>query len=101
LRRIFAATSIESTLRSKFQGFAFSTNRWVFLAMLALAFLFAVTDVLSLKITFGMALAITSGLLVVPLTERVVSFPKKLQEIMTIAGAGREPDDSNDWRCSK
>jgi Zn-dependent protease with chaperone function len=89
LRRIFTATSIESTLRSKFQGFAFSTNRWVFLAMLISAFLFAVTDVLSLKITFGMALAITSGLLVVPLTECVVSFPKKLREIVTVFGARR------------
>jgi len=89
LRGIFAATSIESTLRSKFQWFAFSTNRWVFLSMLASAFLFAVTDILSLKIIFGLALAVTSGLLVVPLTECVVSFPKKLQEIMTIFGARR------------
>lgn len=89
MRGIFTAKSIESTLRSKFQGFAFSTNRWVFLAMLASAFLFAVTDILSLKIIFGLALAVTSGLLVVPLTECVVSFPKKLREIMTIFGARR------------
>jgi Zn-dependent protease with chaperone function len=81
--------SIESTLRSKFQGFAFSTNRWVFLSTLASAFLFAVTDILSIKIIFGLALAVTSGLVVVPLTECVVSFPKKLREIMTISGARR------------
>jgi len=81
--------SIESTLRSKFQGFAFSTNRWVFLSMLASAFLFAVTDILSLKIIFGLALAVTSGLLVVPLTECVVSFPETLREIMTVFGARR------------
>ena len=89
MRGIFAATSIESTLRSKFQGFAFSTNRWIFLSMLALAFLFAVTDVLSVKIVIGMALAVTSGFLVVPLTECVVSLPKKLQEMMTILEARR------------
>lgn len=89
MRRIFTATSIESTLRSKFQGFAFTTNRWVFLSMLASAFLFAVTDILSLKIIFALALAVASGLLVVPLTECVASFPKKLQEIMTIFGAKR------------
>ncbi len=89
MRRIFTATSIESTLRSKFQGFAFSTNRWVFLSMLASAFLFAVTDILSLKIIFALSLAVTSGLLVVPLTECAVSFPKKLRELMTILGAGR------------
>jgi Zn-dependent protease with chaperone function len=81
--------SIESTLRSKFQGFAFSTNRWVFLSTLASAFLFAVTDSLSLKIIFGLALAATSGLVVVPLTECVVSFPEKLREIMTIFEARR------------
>jgi Zn-dependent protease with chaperone function len=89
LRRIFTATSIESTLRSKFQGFAFNTNRWVFLSMLASAFLFAVTDSLSLKIIFALVLAIASGLLVVPITECVVSFPEKLREIMTIFGAKR------------
>ena len=89
MRGIFAAMSIGSTLRSKFQGFAFSTNRWVFLSVLASAFLFAVTDVFSLKAICGMALAFTSGLLVVPLTECVVSFPKKLQEMMTVFGARR------------
>jgi Zn-dependent protease with chaperone function len=89
LRRTFAATSIESILRSKFQGFAFSTNRWVFLSVLASAYLFAAADVLSLKIIFGLALAVTSGLLVVPLTECVVSFSEKLREIMIISGAGR------------
>lgn len=89
MRGIFATTSIESTLRSKFQGFAFSTNRWVFLSMLASAFLFAVTDILSLKIIFGLALAVTSGLVVVPLTECVVSFPEKLREIMTLSRARR------------
>jgi hypothetical protein len=81
--------SIESTLRSKFQGFAFSTDRWVFLSMLASAFLFAVTDVLNLKIIFALALAVTSGLLVVPITECVVSFSEKLRETMIISGAGR------------
>jgi len=89
LRRQFAAESIESTLRSKFQGFAFSTNRWVFLSVLASASLFAVTDILSLKIICGLALTVTSGLAVVPLTECVVSFPEKLQETMIISGAGR------------
>jgi len=89
LRRIFTTTSIESTLRSKFQGFTFSTNRWVFLSVLASASLFAAADVLSLKIIFGLALAVTSGLLVVPLTECVVSFPEKLRETMIISGAGR------------
>ena len=89
MRRIFATASIGSTLRSKFQGFAFSTNRWVFLSMLGSASLFAVTDIIGLKAIFGLALAATSGLLVVPLTECVVSFPEKLQEIMTIAGARR------------
>ena len=89
MRRIFVARSIESYLRSKFQGFAFNTTRWVFLSTLASAFLFAVTDILSLKIIFGLALAVTSGLVVVPLTECVVSFPEKLREIMTIFGARR------------
>ena len=89
MKRIVAATSIESTLRSEFQGFAFSTNRWVFLSMLASAFLFAVTDVLSLKVIFGLALAVASGFLVVPLTECAVSFPKKLREMMTMLGARR------------
>lgn len=89
MRRIFTATSIESTLRSKSQGFAFTTNRWVFLSMLASAFLFAVTDILSLKVIFALALAVASGLLVVPLSECVVSFPNKLQEIMTIFEAKR------------
>jgi Zn-dependent protease with chaperone function len=89
LRGIFAATSIESTLRSKFQGFAFRTNRWVFLSTLASAFLFAVTDVLSLKLIFGLALAVTSGLVMVPLTECIVSFPQKLQEVIKISGARR------------
>lgn len=87
MRRIFTATSIESTLRSKFEGFAFNTNRWVFLSMLASAFLFAVTDILSLKIISALALAATSGFLVVPLTECVVSFPQKLREIMIILEA--------------
>jgi hypothetical protein len=81
--------SIESTLRSKFQRFAFSADRWVFLSMLASAFLFAVTDVLNLKIIFALALAVTSGLLVVPITECVVSFSEKLRETMIISGAGR------------
>jgi Zn-dependent protease with chaperone function len=81
--------SIESTLRSKFQGFAFSTNRWIFLSMFASAFLFAVTDILSLKIIFILALAITSGFLVVPLTEYIVSFPKKLRETIIILEARR------------
>lgn len=89
MRRTFVATSIGSTLRSKFQGFAFGTNRWVFLSVLASASLFAAADVLSLKIIFGLALAVTSGLLVVPLTECVVSFPEKLRETMIISGAGR------------
>lgn len=60
---MFAATSFESALRSKVQGFAFDTNRWVFVSMLASAFLFAVTDILSLEVIFGLALAMTSGLL--------------------------------------
>jgi hypothetical protein len=81
--------SIESALRSKFQGFAFTTNRWVFLSTLASAFLFAVADSPSLKIIFALMLAIASGLLVVPITECVVSFPEKLREIMTIFGARR------------
>ncbi|MCD6391087.1 MAG: M48 family metalloprotease [Dehalococcoidia bacterium] len=89
MRRRFATTSIESTLRSKFQGFAFNTTRWVFLSTLASVFLFAVTDILSLKIIFGLALAVTSGFVVVPLTECVVSFPEKLREIITISGARR------------
>jgi len=89
LRRTSAITSIESTLRSKFQGFASSTNRWVFLSMLTSAFLFAVTDILSLKIICGLALTVTSGLAVVPLTECIVSLPEKLREIMIISGAGR------------
>jgi Zn-dependent protease with chaperone function len=89
LRGIFATASIESTLRSKFQGFAFSTNRWVFLATLASAFLFAVTDIISLKIIFGLALAVTSGLVMVPLTECVVSFPQKMREMTKISGARR------------
>ena len=89
MRGIFTATSIESTLRLKFQGFAFNTNRCVFISMLASASLFAVTDTPSPKIAFGLALAITSGLLVVPLTEFVASFPKKLREIMIVFGARR------------
>jgi len=89
LRTTFATTSIESALRSKFQGFAFGTNRWVFLSVLASASLFAAADVLSLKVIFGLALAVTSGLLVVPLTESVVSFSEKLRETMIISGAGR------------
>ncbi len=89
MRRQFAAESIESTLRSKFQGFAFGTNRWVFLSVLASASLFAATDVFSLKVIFGLTLAVTSGLSVVPLTECVVSFPEKLRETMMIFGAGR------------
>jgi Zn-dependent protease with chaperone function len=57
--------------------------------VLASASLFAAADVLSLKVTFGLALAVTSGLLVVPLTESVVSFPEKLRETMIVSGAGR------------
>jgi len=57
--------------------------------VLASASLFAAADVLSLKIIFGLALAITSGLLVVPLTECVVSFSEKLRETMIISRAGR------------
>jgi Zn-dependent protease with chaperone function len=57
--------------------------------MLASAFLFAVTDIISLKIIFGLALVVTSGLVVVPLTQCVVSFPEKLREIITISGARR------------
>jgi len=89
LRGIFAVSSIESTLRLRFQGFAFNTNRYFFMSMLASASLFAVTDTPSLKIAFGLALAITSGFLVVPLTEFVTSFPKKLREIMIVFGARR------------
>jgi Zn-dependent protease with chaperone function len=89
LKRIFTTTSIESTLRLQFQGFAFSTNRWVFLSMLTSAFLFAVTDIIGLKIIFGLVLVVTSSLSVVPLTECVISFPKKLQEIMTLFRARR------------
>lgn len=89
MRRQSAAESIESTLRLKFNGFAFSTNRWVFLSVLASASLFATADVLTLKIIFGSALAVTSGLLVVPLAECVVSFPEKLREMMMISRARR------------
>jgi Zn-dependent protease with chaperone function len=89
LRRIFAAMSIESTLRLRFQGFAFSTNRWIFLSALTSALLFAVVDNLSLKIIFGLALSVTSGLVMVPLTECAVSFPKKIKELARIYGARR------------
>jgi len=89
LKGVFNTTSIESTLRSRFQGFAFSTNRWLFLSTLISAFLFGITDVIGLKVLFGLALAITSGLVMVPLTECVVSFPQKLRETMVISEAGR------------
>lgn len=89
MKRQSAAELIGSTIRSKFHGFTFSTNRWVFLSVLASASLFAATDVLTLRIIFGSALAVTSGLLVVPLAECVVSFPKELREMMTISRASR------------
>ena len=89
MREKFAAASIESTLRLKFQGFTFRTNRWVFLSVLTSAFLFAVIDTLSLKIILGLALSVTSGLVIVPLTECVVSFPKKLRELMKLSEARR------------
>ena len=89
MRGVFSATSIESILRSKFQGFAFSTNRWVFISTLTSAVLFAVTDMLGLKIVFGLALAVASGLVIVPLAECVVSLPQRLQEITKISGAKR------------
>jgi len=86
---MLSIASIESTLRSTFQGFTFGTNRWIFLSMLTSAFVFGATDILSLRITFGAALAITSGFAVVPLAEFVTSFPRKLREIKTIRGARR------------
>jgi Zn-dependent protease with chaperone function len=89
LRRISVTTSIESTLRSTFQGFAFDTNRWIFLFILTSASVFAATDILSLRITSGAVLAITSGFAVVPLAEFVTSFPRQLREIMTLRGAKR------------
>lgn len=89
MRRIFVTTSIESTLRSTFQGFTFGTNRWIFLSMLTSAFVFAATDILSLRVISGAALAITSGFAVVPLAEFVSSFPRKLREMITIRGATR------------
>jgi Zn-dependent protease with chaperone function len=89
LRRIFTTTSIESILRLQFQGFTFGTNRWIFLSMLTSAFLFAATDILSLRIISGATLAIASGFAVVPLAEFVTSFPQKLREIMIIRGARR------------
>lgn len=55
--------------------------------MLASAFVFAATDILSLRIISGAALAIASGFAVVPLAEFVTSFPRKLREMMTIRGA--------------
>ena len=89
MRRTFATTSIESTLRMRLQGFAFSTNRWIFLSALTSACLFALVDVLSLKIIFGFALAVTSGLVTVPLMECIASFPQKLKELTMVSKATR------------
>ena len=89
MRRMSATGSIESTLRSTFEGFTFGTNRWIFLSMLTSAAIFVATDILSLRIIFGAALAITSGFAVVPLAELVTSFPRKLREMLTIRGARR------------
>ena len=100
MRRIFAATSIESALRSKVQGFAFGTNRWVFVSMLASAFLFAVTDILSLKVVFGMLLKSSQG----PVSLRQCLLPGSLppeihrlqgasRRSLAISGGGHGPDD--------
>lgn len=89
MKGVFSSTSIESVIRSKFQGFAFGTNRWIFISTLTSALLFAVTDILSLKMIFGLALAITGSLVMVPLTECVVSFPQQLHETIKISGARR------------
>lgn len=80
--------SIWSTLHLRFCGFAFSTNRWIFLYALTSALLFTVVDHLGIKIFFGLVLSITSGLVMIPLTECVASFPQKpkeLERIMTEA----------------
>jgi Zn-dependent protease with chaperone function len=57
--------------------------------MLISAFLFAITDIIGLKIIFSLMLVVTSSLLVVPLAECVISFPGKLQEIVILFRARR------------
>lgn len=87
MNRISAAKPITSTLCQRFQGFAFSTNRWIFLSVLASGLLYVVADLLSLKLFFGLVLSVACGLVVIPLTECVTSFPKKLKELERIYGA--------------
>ena len=84
MKRISATKPITSTLYQRFQGFAFGTNRWIFLSVLASALLYVAVDLISLKLFFGLMLSVACGLVVIPLTECVTSFPKKLKELERI-----------------
>jgi Zn-dependent protease with chaperone function len=87
MKIISAAKTITSTLYQRFQGFAFSTNRWIFLSVLASALLYGVVDLFSLKLFFGLMLAVACGLAMIPLTECVTSFSKNIKELKRIYGA--------------
>ena len=88
-RNILDNISVKSTFRLRFQGFAFGTNRWIYLSALCSALLFTVADHLLLKIILGLVLSITSGLVAVPLTECVLSFLKKIRELAKLYRARR------------
>lgn len=77
------------SVRLRFQGFDFGTNRWIYLSALASALLFATVDHLVPKIIFGLILSVTSGLIAVPFTECVLSFPKKIRELAKLYRARR------------
>jgi len=88
-RNILDNIFVKSTFRLRFQGFAFGTNRWIYLSVLGSALLFTVADHLVLKIILGLVLSVTSGLVAVPLTECTLSFPKRIRELAKLYGARR------------
>lgn len=91
LRRqnILDSMPVKSTFRVEFQGFAFGTNRWIYLSALSSALLFTFTDYLVLKIVLGLMLSITIGLTAISFTECALSLPKKIKELTKLYGARR------------
>lgn len=81
--------AVTSTFRQRFRGFAFGTNRWIYLSALGSALLFTFTDHLVLKIILGLMLSVTSGLTAISFTECALSFPKKIRELAKLYGARR------------
>ncbi len=86
-RNILDSIAVTSIFQLRFQGFAFETNRWIYLSALVLALLFTFTDHLVLKIIFGLMLSVTSGLTAISFTACALCFPKKVKELAKLYGA--------------